>query len=324
MGVQRDKQVHISGATGFVGQAVIQRIKKESTYRSVGATRGQEQCSADGHSLVNLGDLSPHSDWSSALEGIDVVLHTAARTHVTSNAAHEAQDLFHRMNTETTINLARQSADVGVKRFVFLSSIKVNGELSDIGQPFSIEDTPNPQDAYGQSKLEAELGLFELGEKSGMEIVCIRPPLVYGPGVKANFLTMMHWLERGVILPLGLTNNKRSLVAIDNLVDLIITCLDHPAAANQAFLVSDDEDLSTSELLRRMGGALEKPVRLMPIPPVWLKWGAKLLGKGHIAQRLLGNLQVDISKTKDMLGWTPPVSVDDGLRKTAEWYLQTR
>ncbi len=207
------------------------------------------------------------------------------------------------------------------QRFVFISTIKVNGEGTPLGQPYTADDVPAPVDPYGVSKHEAELGLMRLAEETGMEVVIIRPVLVYGPGVKANFLSMMRWLHKGIPLPLGAIHNQRSLVALDNLVDLIVTCLHHPAAANQTFLVSDGEDLSTTALLRRTAAALGRPARLIPVPVRVLRTAAHLLGKADFAQRLYGSLQVDISKTRELLGWSPPVSVDDALHKTARHFL---
>jgi len=228
---------------------------------------------------------------------------------------------FRKVNVDGTLNLARQAAAAGVRRFIFISSIKVNGEGSALGAPYLADAKPAPADPYGISKMEAEQGLRALAAETGMEVVIIRPVLVYGPGVKANFRSMMSWLNKGVPLPLGAIHNQRSLVALDNLVDLIVTCIDHPAAANQTFLVSDGEDLSTTELLRRMGAALGKPARLLPVPAFMLQAGAALLGKRDMAQRLCGSLQVDISKTRELLNWTPPVSVDQALAKTAAHFL---
>jgi UDP-glucose 4-epimerase len=225
---------------------------------------------------------------------------------------------FRRVNVQATLNLARQAAAAGVRRFVFVSSIKVNGESTQPGSAFTADDAPAPLDAYGISKMEAEQGLRQIALQTGMEVVIIRPPLVYGPGVKANFAAMMRWLKRGVPLPLGAIENQRSFVALDNLVDLIVTCLIHPAAANQTFLVSDGEDVSTTELLRRMGQALGCTARLLPVPASWLKLAADMLGKADMAQRLCGSLQVDISKTRQLLGWQPPLSLDSGLKKAAK------
>jgi nucleoside-diphosphate-sugar epimerase len=229
---------------------------------------------------------------------------------------------FRKVNLDGTLALARQASAAGVRRFIFISSIKVNGEGTAPTQPYKAGDDSAPLDPYGVSKLEAEQGLRALATDTGMEVVIIRPVLVYGPGVKANFLNMMRWLHKGVPLPFGAIHNRRSLVALDNLVDLIVTCIDHPAAANQTFLVSDGEDLSTTELLRRMGTALGKPARLLPVPSWLLETGAAMLGKQALSQRLCGSLQVDISKTRELLNWTPPVSVDEALRKTAKHFLE--
>jgi len=255
-------------------------------------------------------------------KGTDVVIHLAARVHIMNDDSKDPLAEFRKVNTEGTLNLARQAAESGVRRFIYLSSIKVNGEASDIGDCFSSDDGFIPNDPYGLSKYEAEQGLLALADVTDMDVVIIRPPLVYGPGVKANFLNMMRWVNRGVPLPFAAVQNKRSFVALDNLVDLIMTCIKHPASANQIFLVSDDEDISTTELLQRMGKALGKPARLIPIPAQLLRLGAQMLGKRDVAQRLLGNLQVDISKTKELLDWKPPVSFENGLQKTAQWYLR--
>jgi len=229
---------------------------------------------------------------------------------------------FRKVNVDGTLNLARQAAAAGVKRFIFISSIKVNGEDTLLGRPYTAFDVPAPLDPYAISKFEAEVGLKALAAEIGIEVVIIRPVLVYGPGVKANFRSMMAWLCKGVPLPLGAIHNKRSLVALDNLVDLIVTCIDHPAAANQTFLVSDGDDLSMTQLLRALGGALNKPARLIPVPPWLIQSAAAVLGRKAVAQRLCGSLQVDMSHTCETLGWRPPVSVDQALAKTAEAYLK--
>jgi nucleoside-diphosphate-sugar epimerase len=222
---------------------------------------------------------------------------------------------FRAVNVDGTVNLARQAAAAGVKRFVFISSVKANGESTQPGRAFTETDAPNPQDAYGQSKHEAEQGLRQLSADTGMEVVIIRPPLVYGPGVKANFAALMRVVQRGWPLPLGAVHNQRSLVALDNLVDFIITCITHPQAANQTFLVSDGQDLSTTELVRGMAQAAGVPARLLPVPVWALQAGASLLGKGDAVQRLCGNLQIDTSKARRLLDWVPPVSVEEGLRR---------
>lgn len=266
-----------------------------------------------------MGSLSSVTDWTVALRSVDQVVHLAARVHVMNDKSSDPLAEFRQVNVEGTANLARQAAAAGVRRFVYLSSIKVNGEFTQEGRPFTADDAPAPEDPYGVSKHEAEQALRQIAADTGMEVVIIRPPLVYGPGVKANFESMMRWLARGVPLPLAaVTQNRRSLVALDNLVDLIMVCLSHPAAANHTFLVSDGEDLSTAELLKRMGAAMGKPARLFYLPPVLLKLGAQVVKKPGIYQRLCGSLQLDITKTRRLLGWSPPVSVDEGLRRAAE------
>lgn len=273
---------------------------------------------------IVTGDLTLNMDWQEVIGGVDTVVHLAARVHVMVDTATDPLTEFRQVNVEGTLNLARQAAASGVRRFVFISSIKVNGESTPLGHAFTADDVVDPQDPYSISKHEAELGLRQLAVESGMEVVIIRPPLVYGPGVKANFQSMMRWLERGVPLPLGDIHNKRSLVSMDNLVDLIITCLNHPAAANQIFMVSDGEDLSTTELLRRMGLALGRPARLIPVSVSLLKAGAAVLGLRNVAQRLCGSLQVDITKSRTLLEWNPPIDVDEGLRRTAYGFLHEK
>jgi nucleoside-diphosphate-sugar epimerase len=271
---------------------------------------------------VPIGVVDGETDWMKALRGIKVVIHLAAHAHVIKTNIADSLDELRKVNVEGTLNLVQQAAETGVQRFIFISSIKVNGESTALGRPYTAEDQPAPVDPYGISKLEAENALRKLAGETGMQVVIIRPPLVYGPGVKANFRSMMSWLQKGVPLPLGAIHNKRTLVALDNLVDLIITCIDHPVAANQTFLAGDGEDISTTELLQRLGCALGKPAKLLPMPVWVLKTGAMLLGKRGMAQRLCNSLQVDISKTCDLLEWHPPVSVDEALKKTATDFLQ--
>lgn len=315
-------RVLLTGASGFVGQAVQARVLAESDMQLRSVFRCLPASVQVGLDVCTSPGLDGAADWCAALAEVGVVVHCAARVHVMQERAAEPLEEFRRSNVQGTLQLARQAAKAGVRRFIFLSSVKVNGEETSPALPFTAVDPAAPSDPYGISKLEAELGLLALAKETGMEVVIIRPVLVYGPGVKANFLSMMKWLNKGIPLPFGLIHNRRSLVALDNLVDLIVTCIDHPAAANQVFLVSDGEDLSTTELLRRMGKALGKPVRLLPVPAWLLALGAKMLGRKALAQRLLGSLQVDISKPRQLLNWTPPVSVDEGLRKTAQHFLE--
>ena len=317
------KEVLVTGANGFVGTALCRSLAAEGrVVRRALRRRSGGPHSASFPGIVTVGDIGPETEWSVALEGVHVVVHLAARVHVMDETAVDPLSEFRRVNTVGTINLARQAAAEGVKRFIYLSSIKVNGETTQMGRPFTAKDPPAPIGPYAISKLEAEQGLMKLSFTTGMEVVFIRPVLVYGPGVKANFLSMMRWLSRGIPLPLGAIHNKRSLVALDNLVDLVVTCIEHPAAANQTFLAGDGEDLSTTELLRRMGRALGKPAALIPVPARLLEGMAVLVGKRALAQRLCGSLQVDISQARDLLGWKPVVTIDEGLRKTARAFLE--
>jgi nucleoside-diphosphate-sugar epimerase len=274
--------------------------------------------------IVEVGDSSRSTEWFRALTGVHVVAALAARVHVVGDTSLESLGEYRRVNVDGTLNLALQAAQQGVRRFVFLSSIKVNGEGGSLTgsdamlhpRAYNETDPPAPEDAYGISKYETELGLREISAETGMEVVIIRPPLVYGPGVRANFETLMRVVARGIPLPLGAIHNRRSLVALDNLVDFIVTCIERPAAANETFLVSDGDDLSTTELIRRLADAMGRPARLIRLPASVLATGAILVGKRDVAQRLLGSLQADISKARGLLGWTPPLSVDEGLRRT--------
>ncbi|MCK9816905.1 NAD-dependent dehydratase [Pseudomonas chlororaphis] len=315
-------RVLLTGASGFVGRALQARILTDGEHVLRSAFRNPPGDQA-AHEICMAPDLGPDGDWREALADVDAVIHCAARVHVMAERESDPLCAFRLANTQGTLALAQQAAAAGVKRFIFLSSVKVNGEGTVEGQAYRAEDAPALVDPYGISKWEAEQGLLDIARDSAMDVVVVRPPLVYGPGVKANFLSMMRWLHRGVPLPLGAINNRRSLVALDNLVDLLVVCLKHPAAANQRFMVSDNEDVSTSVLLRRLAVALGVPARLVPVPQRWIEATAGLLGRGHLSHRLCGSLQVDISRTCSVLDWTPPVSLDDALAATAAHYLDT-
>jgi UDP-glucose 4-epimerase len=264
---------------------------------------------------VQVGDLDAQTDWSAALAGVNAVVHTAARVHVMQEVAADPLAEFRRVNVQGTLNLARQAAQAGVRRLVFISSVKVNGEATLAGHPFTAQDMPAPLDAYGISKHEAEEGLRNIALSAAMDVAIIRPPLVYGPGVKANFAALMRAVQRGWPLPLGSIHNQRSLVGLDNLIDLIAVCLVHPNAANQTFVVSDGHDLSTAELVQNLARAAGVSARLWPVPVWMLRAGAALLGRSAAVQRLCGNLQVDISRTQTLLDWTPPVPAETGFRR---------
>lgn len=311
----------VTGASGFVGQAVIRRLKRDGGVAVRGAFRTLPAPSSDGIEARPVGDLGPDTDWRDALADVDVVIHCAARVHVMHDIEADPLAAYRRSNVDGTLHLARSAVRAGCRRLVFISSIKVNGEATETGCPFS-EDSPlAPCDPYGISKLEAEQGLFALVRETGLEVVVVRPPLVYGPGVKANFQSMMGWLQRGVPLPFGAIDNRRSLVGLDNLVDLVARCATHPAAANQVFVAGDGEDLSTTELLTRVARALGRPARLLPVPAAWILIAARMLGRQGLATRLCGSLQVDTTKARTLLGWLPPDTVDEGLRKTVADYL---
>jgi len=304
----------VTGANGMVGSALCDALALDG----IELIKAVRTATAPDHH--GIGVINGSSNWSKTLEGVTTIVHTAARVHVMQDSTHDPLAEYRKVNVEGSLNLARQAISAKVKRFIFISTIKVNGDSTAPGKYFTAEDKSDPKDPYGISKRETEIGLRQLGEESGMDIVIIRPPLVYGPGVKANFLSMMRWIDWGVLLPFGTIQNKRSLVGLDNLVDLIMTCIEHPGAANQTFLAGDGEDLSTTELLHRMGNALGKPARLIPFPVGLLTLIARLLGKKDVIQRLCSSLQVDISKAQELLGWVPPVSVEEGLLKTAQDY----
>ena len=311
-------KVLVTGGNGFVGQSLCQQLLQQDYF--VRAAIRDFNKTVPASEKVLIGNLDANTDWSLALQDIQVVIHLAARVHVMKETSSDALAEFRKVNVEGTLNLARQAVQAGVSRFIYLSSIKVNGEQTSDEMPYTPEDEPNPVDPYGISKQEAEKALRQLALETGLKVVIIRPPLIYGPSVKANFQSMMRIIDKNVPLPLAAINNKRSLVALDNLIDLILTCIKHPAAVNQTFLVSDGHDLSTPELLKRMAVALVKRAYLLPIPTVLLVSVATMLGKKAIAQRLCGSLQVDISKSRELLGWQPPLCVDDALDKVAQSY----
>lgn len=309
-------RVLVTGASGWVGRRLCQRLQQQGL--DLCAAVRSRQSWLPGDRQVSVAALDAATDWQPALAGVQRVVHLAARVHVMHDTSADPLAEFRRVNLDGTLNLARQAAVAGVKRFVFISSVKVNGECTRPGHAFSESDPAQPQDPYGLSKWEAERGLRQLALQTGMQVVIIRPPLVYGPGVKANFAALLRAVRQGLPLPLGAIHNHRSLVALDNLVDFILLCLDHPLAANETFLVSDGCDLSTTELVRGLARAAGAPVRLLPVPVWMLATLGKCLGKGAAVQRLCGNLQVDISKAQNLLGWVPPLSVDQGLRSVMQ------
>jgi len=315
------KKILVTGGTGFVGSALLERLVTRQDVQLLAWVRRIDSVLPTYVVPVPL-SLNRTFAAGALVEGVDTIIHCAARVHVMDDTAEDPLAEFRKVNVDLTLDLARSALAAGARRFIFISSVKVNGESTVPGGAFTANDLPQPVDPYAQSKLEAEVALRSLAAETGLEVVIIRTPLVYGPGVKGNFRTMMRVLAAGLPLPLGKVKNKRSLVALDNLVDLIITCIDHPAAANQTLMVSDGEDLSTSELLRRLATALGKNARLLPIPESWLGRGARLLRRETVHARLCGSLQVDMRETCALLGWTPPIQMDDALRQTAQAFLR--
>ena len=308
-------KIAVTGATGFVGRQVVETLMHKGT-TVYAASRSFQKGEQDGIYRVRFPELAAESDWSTVTKAMDVVIHCAARVHVMNDDAADPLAEFRKVNRFGSVALARSAAEQGVKRFIFLSSIKVNGEQTRKNRPFDMRSTPRPCDPYGVAKLEAEQDLIALSRSTGMELVIIRPVLVYGPGVQANFQKMVNAVANNIPLPLASVNNKRSMIYVENLADLIYHAAVHPKAPDHIFLASDGEDLSTEEMISGLASALGKRSRSFRFPPSLMKSAAALFGKGAVAQRLLGSLQVDINHTKDVLEWEPPFNVSEGFRKT--------
>jgi len=321
------KKILVTGASGFVGSAMCSSLLAQG-YTVRAAVRSVDVIlSAKCLEVIAVGEVGAHTDWSAALAGVDCVIHCAGRAHVMLDTEHDALAAFRAVNVSGTQRLAECAAALGVRRLVFLSSIKVNGESTDglmrpLGARISERglDALAPENPYAVSKLEAEQALWAVSLKTGLEVVVVRPPLVYGPGVKGNLLRLLRWVARGVPLPLGAAHNQRSFIGLSNLVDLLQCCAEHPVAAGQTFLASDGHDLSTPQLIRLMAEGMNRPVRLLSIPRVLLQAVGSLLGKRSEIHRLMGSLQVDSSYIQAQLDWTPPVSVEEGVHEMAQWY----
>jgi len=318
-------RVAVTGASGFVGGSLLQQLSESPSFQAIGIFR-KHPAKELPYQIAEVADIAETTNWSNLFDhhSIDVVVHCAARVHQMADQSADPLTEFRRVNCAGTIQLARAAAAAGVRRFVFISSVKVMGESTLPGAPFSVNDLPKPVDPYGVSKWEAEQQLAVLCQETGMELVVVRPPLVYGPGVKANFLNMLKWVQRGIPLPLGAIHNQRSLVALDNLIDCIATIIHHPAAAGQTFFVSDNHDVSTTDLLLGIAAALGKSPRLISVPASWFNYAARLLRRPAIAQRLCGSLQLDIRHTMDVLAWHPPLSLEQALLKVARHYQQSQ
>ena len=307
-------KVLLTGATGFIGKALVAELIQQNFHISI-IVRQKTNLFPDEVKQFVVGDFESNPDFSTSLAEIDCVIHLAGRAHVIDKAKASLLDEFRKVNTELTLNLAKQAVTARVERFIFLSSIRVNGNQNT--QPFLEIDIPNPQEPYAISKYEAEQGLINLAKNSNLEVVIVRPPLVYGNNVPGNFGRLVQWAGSRIILPLplGAVNNARTLIAIDNLVSFIITCTLHPKAANEVFLISDDDNLSTTQLLKKIAKAFNKKALLLPIPVSWMVFVAKLLGKEADAVRLFSSLIVDSSKARDLLEWYPVTTMDEQLNK---------
>ena len=314
--------IMITGANGFVGRRLLTYLDATGHKTRAVVRRPSVTVDVPGDSTV-VGAIDADTDWQKAVAGVDVVVHLAARVHVMRETEADPLEAFRRVNLEGTVALANAAVKAGVKRLIYISSIKVNGEAT-YGQPFTPQQAVDPQEPYARSKWEAEQALQKISKESGLEVVIIRPPLVYGPGVKANFLSLLKLANKGVPLPLGGIKNRRTMVALENLVDLIKACCEHPAAAGQVFLAADDESVSTGELVGRIYHALGRPSRVFYFPPALLALLARLVHKQAIWHRLAGSLEVDNSDAKAVLGWQPVVSMDEQLQRVAEWFLKDR
>ena len=312
-------KVLVTGSTGFVGSVLLTELKKLPEFRVFSAVRSAVSPASD--NVVVVGNIDGTTDYSSALNGVVVVVHAAARAHIMRDEVADPLAEYRKVNVEGTLNLAKQAVAAGVKRFVYISSIKVNGESTTGLSAFTEADSAKPEDPYGVSKHEAEEGLRLLAQETGLEVVIIRPPLVYGPGVKANFLSLVKLSTTGVPLPFGAVNNHRSMVYVGNLVSFIIRCIQHPAAANQTFLVSDGEDVSLRNLVTYIRLCLGRSPRLLPVPVGLFKLAGALTGKRGVVDRLVGDLQVDSSKARTLLEWVPPFTVSQGIAATVADFM---
>ncbi|MDZ4293672.1 MAG: SDR family oxidoreductase [Hydrogenophaga sp.] len=308
----------MTGASGFVGRALCQALADQGVpfralVRAPDATLPLARV---------IGDIGSDTDWAAALQGVSCIVHCAARVHVMQDTEADPLAAFRRVNVEGTRHLARSAAQAGVRRLVFLSSLKVLGEQTAPGLRFNSLTPPAPEDAYGRSKWEAEQALWAVSQLTGLEVVVVRPPLVHGPGVKANFLRLMQAVARGLPLPFGQVHNQRSLLALGNLTDLLQLCTRHPDAPGQSFLASDDQDVSTPDLVRELAAAMGRQPRLLPVPVSWLRWAGRLTGRSHQIERLIGSLQVDIGHTREVLNWSPRLTLQQGLRLTVQGFTR--
>lgn len=314
-------KVLATGANGFVGYFLCSELSAKG-YRVIAATRGNQNEQLACHEHVSK-DINQETSWGNELIGVDAIVHLAGRAHVLKETEKDPLSAFRKVNVLGTLNLAAAAANAGVKKFIFISSVGVNGYLS-FEKPFREIDTPKPHNAYSMSKLEAENELIKTFRYTSLEVVIIRPPLIYGPHVKANFLRLLKLISKGIPLPFSNVDNLRSLVSLDNLTSLIIECLTNPFASGQTFFVSDGNDFSTPSLIKEIANTMGKKAYLFPFPQLLLGCGASAAGLKKTYQQMCGNLQVDINKAKEILGWSPPYTTQNGLKKTVEWYLSKK
>jgi len=311
--------VLITGANGFVGSALCKASLKNGWHPKGALWKLDKQKGLpEGTKSVEIDSIGPDTHWEEALQETDCVIHLAARVHVMNDTEKDPLQTYRLVNTEGTRHLAEEAARMGVKRFVYISTVKVNGEEND--RPYQETNTPDPKDPYGVSKWEAEQALMKISRDSGMEIVNIRPPLVYGPGVRANFLNLLKLVNKGIPLPMGCVNNRRSLVFLGNFVDGILKCAEHPKAVGETFLISDGDDKSTRELIILLANIMDKKIWIVPVPVSLLMLGGKILGKSAVISRLVDSLMLDVSKIKSTLDWKPPFSMEKGLKQTITWF----
>lgn len=314
----------VTGASGFIGKAMCLKLCRQNYTVRAAVRSTTSLLPSDQYDVIAIGNLCLQTDWSAALIGVDTVIHCAARAHVMHDTTNDTMSAYRTINVFGTRRLAEQAAALGVRRLVFLSSVKVNGERTEYDAPFVASHIPNPEDSYGLSKLEAEEVLWQVAEKTGLEVVIIRSPLVYGPEVKGNLRRLLRYIEMGVPLPLGAVTNQRSMLGLNNLVDLLFCCSEHPLAAGQTFLASDGIDLSTPRLIQLIANGMGRSARIIPVPIGLLKAAGSLLNKRAEVERLIGSLQVNSEPTRARLGWVPPVSIEEGIQEMAQWYVKTR
>jgi nucleoside-diphosphate-sugar epimerase len=317
-------KILITGATGFVGNALFKNLKSQKKYLIHLSVRTNQKILLEGEKFFNIGEIDANTNWKDALDKVECVVHCAARVHIKEKKQVNTLNVYRRINVDGTRNLAKQAADMGIKRFIFLSSISVNREEKINQKSLKYNDISGPIDDYAVSKWEAEQALLEISKQTGLGVVIIRPPLVYGERVKGNFLRLLDLVYKQIPLPIAKINNLRSFISLDNLIDLIICCIEHPKAEGKLFLVSDGEDLSTPDLIRKLSKFMNKSPRLFHFPQSILELIARLFGKSSESKKLLGSLHIDNSYAREILGWSPALSLDEGLEKVVKWYLKKK